>query len=90
MPASVVLTQQIFDECCRGKVFTSWEALAAAIPPEPSSDLLLAGLALALLILINIIVWIFVFWSVAAFSARTRRARPAGWRLVCSAYTASS
>ena len=78
MPASVVLTQQIFDECCRGKVFTSWEALAAAIPPEPSSDLLLAGLALALLILINIIVWIFVFWSVAAFSS-AYSARAAGW-----------
>ena len=78
MPASVVLTQQIFDECCRGKAFTSWEALAAAIPPEPSSDLLLAGLALALLILINIIVWIFVFWSVAAFSS-AYSARAAGW-----------
>ena len=78
MPASVVLTQQIFDECCRGKVFTSWEALAAAIPPEPSSDLLLAGLALALLILINIIVCIFVFWSVAAFSS-AYSARAAGW-----------
>ena len=78
MPASVVLTQQIFDECCRGKVFTSWEALAAAIPPEPSSDLLLAGLALALLILINVIVWIFVFWSVVAFSS-AYSARAAGW-----------
>ena len=78
MLASVVLTQQIFDECCRGKAFTSWEALTAAIPPEPSSDLLLAGLALALLILINIIVFIFVFWSVAAFST-AYSARAAGW-----------
>jgi len=78
MPASVVLTQQIFDECCRGKVITSWEALAAAIPPEPSSDLLLAGLALALLILINIATWIFVFWCVSAFST-AYSARAAGW-----------
>ena len=78
MPASVVLTQQIFDECCRGKAFTSWEALASAIPPEPSSDLLLAGLALALLILINTVLFIGVFWSVAAFSS-AYSARAAGW-----------
>ena len=78
MPASVVLTQQIFDECCRGKVFTSWEALTAAVPPEPSSDLLLAGLALALLILINTGIWILVFWCVAAFSS-AYSARAAGW-----------
>ena len=78
MPASVVLTQQIFDECCRGKAFTSWEALAAAVPPQPSSDLLLAGLALALLILINTGIWILVFWSVAAFST-AYSARAAGW-----------
>ena len=73
---SLTISRTVFEESIKGNRFHTWTALEAVVPE--SDNWLLATLALALVVLLNFSVWLFIFHTVSRVSSTGTRHR-GGW-----------
>ena len=77
--SSLTISRRLFEEAIQGRKFKSWEDFAAVVPAEPSSNLMLGALSLALVVIVNVAVWLLIFFAVSTAYSGQRAKRRAGW-----------
>ena len=76
---SLTITREIFETAIRNKRFSSWEQLVDAVPADQGGQVLMAALSLALLVLVNVAVWFFIFFAIARVASKADNRSAGGW-----------
>ena len=76
---SLTITREVFETALRNKRFSSWEQLVDAVPADQGGQVLMAALSLALLVLVNVAVWFFIFFAIARVASKADNRSAGGW-----------
>ena len=85
---SLTITREIFETAIRNKRFSSWEQLVDACLRIKAASAM-AALSLALLVLVNVAVWFFIFFAIARVASKADN-RSAGGGLPLSSWSCTT